>query len=264
MSDLDKIKERIRALLATAENDASTDGEVNNAMRFADALMRRHNLQRSDVEACDDGTFDINKVSYDRRSVTLVGQRRTSWEMSLARLITQFVGTCKWYYNSNAYRREPNGNCIDSDLHGKLIGATVTFYGPEEDVRLCCELFRDMGLQIAHNGKVKFGGYARGDGAAYCEGFVSGLREVNRRVERDQLEDKTSSPGERALILANRQLTTQLKQRAVSWLRDDVGLELVSGQGLGGSQTGSSAARGEGVRDGRATKMSRNRATRIG
>ena len=267
-TDINKIKQRIQDLLAVAENRASTEGEVTNAMRFAEILMRKHNLERSDIKPKSDGTFDIDDVKMNKQFVTLVGVKRTQWELALANMVQNFVGTVNFFSSTDEMRLEPNGAPVDSDLHGPMFGAATAFYGPKEDVQLACQLFRDMGLRIAHYGKTKFGGFARGPGASYCQGFVSGLREANQRVEREKIEQKdTRTPGENAMILADNQLKTQLRVASRNWLSLPAadgggGVKLVRGSGLQGSSRNNRAFTA-GVRDGKQTKMSRNSPSRI-
>lgn len=251
---IDKIRETIANLFAVVENEASTEGEKKNAAAMAARLMRRHNLEREDIKAKDDGTFDIDRLKMYKQYVAFVGLKRTAWELDLARFVCSFVGTVK-YYTSRGTRLEPSGK----EVEGRVYGAVMCFYGPDEDVVLACNLFRDLGLKIAHNGRVKFGGYAKSNGALYCQGFVAGMAETNRRVERDNLE---MTGGERGLILANKQLNRQIIGKAMNWLAHDQGIKLRTGSGLGGG-SGDGAAYGLGVKHGKQQSVSRNRPARL-
>jgi hypothetical protein len=42
--DIERVKGRIRKLLATAADDAATEGEIDNAVRFARQMLAAHHL----------------------------------------------------------------------------------------------------------------------------------------------------------------------------------------------------------------------------
>ena len=127
MLDSSKIRDRIRRMLAIAENSASTDGEVATAMKMAESLMRRHNLDRDDVKRSVDGTINVDDVQISKQSVSMVGLQRTGWEICLAKWLTEdFIGTCGCYYSVKSERFEPNGDPVD----GRKFGTVIWSYGP--------------------------------------------------------------------------------------------------------------------------------------
>lgn len=273
MLDSSKIRDRIRRMLAIAENSASTDGEVATAMKMAESLMRRHNLDRSDVTRSSDGTINVDDVLISKQSVAMVGLQRTGWEIGLAKWLAEdFIGTCSCYSGSRSERFEPNGDPVD----GRQYGTVIWSYGPSDDVRLFCDLFRDMTLQIAHSGKKKFGGFARGDGRDYCNGFVHGIMLANAKTtsldndsgtsdSEDNISEASDSatPSERELAVRANQVNGMILAKAKHWLQNSEGIQLRRSAGIGAGDS-SSGAYGAGVVDGQSTKVSKARQARIG
>ena len=76
-NEFSKILHRVTALHRTASNDASTEGEIRNAMRMMQNLMLKHNLSRSDIVQDD----DASQVRMTRRACPLNGRRCYQWEI---------------------------------------------------------------------------------------------------------------------------------------------------------------------------------------
>ena len=55
------IIQRIKYLFAVAENDASADGEIENALRAARNLMNAHQISRDDVFESEDGSVNTDE-----------------------------------------------------------------------------------------------------------------------------------------------------------------------------------------------------------
>jgi hypothetical protein len=150
----DKILNRLRALDRTANNNASTEGEKHNALRMMQDLLLRHNLSREDI--VDEANVD--NVLFARMTCPVNGRRACEWERSLARYVSDEVcTTTQWYFSSKGNR------------------TWFTFYGPKSDVENAISLFQELLITIATAAKLQFGGFTRGSGASYAEGYVAGL-----------------------------------------------------------------------------------------
>jgi len=236
-----RIKSRIRQLLKVAENRGATEAEVRNALRFAQNLMRRHNIERDDLDEDD----DASRVRFARAAVFMNGTRRTRWEIDLAMFITgSLCPSCDCYTG----RRQRPGRSESASC--------VWFYGPETDVTFSVDLFEEMIVSIAASARLRgFGGFARGDGAKYCEGFVAGLREA---FAQNESELRGTAEG-REMIAVSRRRSLALSAAANKWLRESEGIRLARGSGLQGGR-GSYDAYRSGVQDGRRTSVERNQA----
>ena len=216
--EFDKVLARIKALERTATNHASTEGEQRNALRMMQIMMLKHNLSREDLVE-DDNT---DGIAFTRVTVPVNGKRSYQWECNLAGYVTREVfGTVQRYKDRKANR------------------TYFYFYGPREDVMNCVALFRELLLAIAASAKLRYGGYARGSGASYCEGFVRGLP----RSGDVKGQDATFQEG---LIHAR---TLAVQQASKKWLSDECGIDLVSCNNSG-RQMHDAAAENQGRKDG--------------
>lgn len=202
--EFDKILHRLRSLDNTANNRASTEGEKRNALRMMQNLMLRHNLSREDITEKD----NVDHVSFTRIACPVNGSRALAWEKSLAAYLTAEIFPMTWWY-------------FDTKGHRTLFW----FYGPVKDVQNCISLFRELLLTIAASAHLQYGGYTRGSGASYAEGYVRGLpRNQSGQAESDQSgEAKAKSAGETALIQAR---MIAVKNAALEWLKVECGIEL--------------------------------------
>ncbi len=212
--EFEKILKRLRALDNTASNSASTEGEKHNALRMMQDLMLRHNLSRDDIVDDD----NVESVQFTRRACPLNGRRACTWEVILAGYITRHIFPMVQHYRSTRGHR-----------------TMFWFYGPVADVENCIELFRELLLTIASSATLQYGGYSRGSGASYCEGYVSGLP-----IPGLQPEDVPSSanqpevPANAGGLIHAR--TIALRDAAVDWLDRECNIKLVTAQRWGRGQ----------------------------
>lgn len=65
MSDIGKIKERIRKLLNLAADDGAAEGEIDNALRAARRLMLQHQIGEDDVAAAPEQLKTPEQIAAD-------------------------------------------------------------------------------------------------------------------------------------------------------------------------------------------------------
>lgn len=207
-AEFDKILRRLRALDNTANNDASTEGEKHNALRMMQSLMLRHNLSRDDISDDD----NVENIQFARIVCPVNGRRACSWEVALASYVTgEIFPTVQWYRSSRGHR------------------TMFWFYGSLADVRNAIALFRELLLTIATSAQLRYGGYTRGSGASYAEGYVSGLP----RNSTSSMPSETQSVSSHTLIQTR---TLAMQQAANYWLNVECNTKLTttvrSGRGL--------------------------------
>ena len=207
----DKILNRLRALDRTASNGASTEGEKHNAIRMMQDLMLRHNLTREDI--VDD--VNVESVLFTRMACPLNGRRSCTWELNLAAYVIIYVfPSTQWYYGTRAHR------------------TLVWFYGPKSDVENAIALYKELILTIATASRLQFGGYARGSGASYCEGYVQGLPRNNSSYSgADSDADSSEKTASQSSLILQR--TVALKSVAKEWLAMECNIQLSSGKSAG-------------------------------
>lgn len=241
---VEQVKDRIRKLLAVAANDASTEGEIANALSCAATLMEKHQLSQEDL---DQGLDPIAAAldAEQGRTFAYIGGRCHGWEASLANWASKFVGVNCYLDHAKSTARKPNGLVMRNRLGKPFTGRRFAFYGPTEEAYIAAELFTEMRLTILSMAYLKFGGAFRGDGGAYCEGFASGL---NSKLDNHRKITRSSSST--ALIEKRGELMEVRDRVGRNWLAKTHGVKLNRGPARQGA-SGSGDAYREGKEDGR-------------
>jgi hypothetical protein len=224
--EFERILKRVKALHRTASNEASTEGEVRNALRAMQALMLQHNLDRKDIVEED----NVSGMGMTRRACPLNGRRSCQWETALAHYVTKHIFPMVQYY-------------VDRRGHRTL----YWFYGPVDDVAQTLGLFQEMLLTIATTARLKYGGYSRGSGASYAEGYVAGLPREEFATA-SHVEQSASAVMSGKALVHTRMLAIQ--SAASEWLDVECGIRLVRSSGYSGRYSFDWSAHREGTRDG--------------
>lgn len=219
-----RVVERIRKMRNTASNAASTEGEIENALRMASTMMLQYQLTEEDIrENKEEGSTSFGSIQ-----LTVTGTRATEWEKSLAVYVSNLCGDVFWFFTSANRRTE------------------FVFYGPIDSVESGVSLFRELLLEIATLAKLKYGGYAKGSGASYAEGFVRGLQDML----------KGSQLAQPALIESNKQLRHRDERAATRWLCNECGIVIENVRSSERSRYDAAAAE-VGKSDGRARNVAK-------
>lgn len=197
-AEFDKILDRLRKLDRTANNCGSTESEKHNALRMMQSLMLRHNLTRDDM--LDESNVD--SIQFTRIACPVNGRRACNWEKNLAAYVTKTIlPTTQWFSSSKGHR------------------TLFWFYGPRSDVQNALALFRELLLTIATSAHLQFGGFTRGSGASYAEGYVQGL-------PTSSVEEKTSSEQIMSDLALIHSRTMTLQSAANQWLEYECNIKL--------------------------------------
>jgi len=220
--NIDQVKNKLKKLFAVAECDASADGEVANAMAAASALMNAHQVTREDLTDNDDGTVNIDDLKFGKHTRYSRYSAITAWESALCRFIVEFVPGTGYYVEKNCIRKNQHGMATNKRA------TIITFYGPDLDAQFCCEIFDEVVYFIAAAASLRYGNaMARGQAAAYAEGFAHGLLDANRE-EVKQLKQVAQSDST-ALVVVNRSLAVSKASRG--WIETELGGRLRKGRG---------------------------------
>lgn len=203
--EFEKILRRLRALDNTANNDASTEGEKRNALLMMQSLLLKHNLSRDDLL----GESGKSTLQLGRFTCVLNGSRACTWEHGVAHYLCEEIFPLVQYYSTRRGKR-----------------TLFNFYGPHLDCSNCMDLFRELIVTIAAAAQVRFGGYSRGSGASYAEGYVKGLPRWSDRAS-EKRNDKSMHPSDEAQsLIAARSLIVH--ETARQWLASECGIQLVT------------------------------------
>lgn len=269
MTEINKVKDRIRKLLNLAGGEGAYDGEIANAMRFAKALMDEHNLSEDDLEKVDQKIVDLERAEMKTGRCSTGSRKMYAWEGHLASFVSQFVGGVG-VYSDPKVRIQRRGKWIQTDENGETKYAkSFVFYGIAEDVMMATELYEEMYTTIVSMARIKYAKVYRGEGRSYCEGFVSGL--FVRLAEDDQKQKEIADSQKRlgmtgtSLVLVEKrnELVQAKKQHSLKWLRQEKGIRLGKRQSSNGGRHFKDAYK-EGHEDGKSSEVSKQRTMKIG
>jgi len=189
-------------MLRTASDSAATHSEAETAMNMATRLMDRYNLERSDIEYMGDSKdIDFSNVTFARQFISLRSKRSSSWQKSLLMFVNRFVETIGVYDGRKG---------------------TFCCYGPEADALIAKEIFVSLEQTIYDRAMSEYGGWFKGSGACFAEGFVSGL---SVKLEEDR-EAQREAVTETGLILTDQKKKT--REASTSWVQNEIGTKLSS------------------------------------
>lgn len=255
---IDKVKARIRKLLAIAADDSTIDGEITAAMALAERAMEAYHLDRADLEV---EATKTTEEAYGKHAGACIGARMTTWECSLFNAVAVLVGSVEAYKTTID---RPKG--VFQVASKK---SAVMWYGPAEDARLAAELYEEWALSIAAIAIGKYGGAARGEGARYCFGFATALLDNARSQARKRREISTEST--RALVLRGQgtlaDLLIRKRSKAKNWLQKTEGWRPRKSSGARVGYTATAAGRDAyqaGKSDGASASFSAKRTPKLG
>jgi len=220
--NLDKVKDRIRKLLAIANDDSSADGEISAAMKLAEEALEKYHLDRADVES-HATTEKPHTETHIVENCTFHGKRMTAWESRLWVAVKKLVGSVGAY---SAKKIVPNGTFKVPEKREVLC-----WYGPAEDVAIATSLFAEWRHVIATLAIAKFRGFARNNGARYALGFAESL--VDKAGEADQNRRKLITNATTAIVHCTfgnlGQVLDRKREAATEWLRKEQGVRPTRG-----------------------------------
>lgn len=222
--NLDKVKERIRKLLAIADDDRDADGEVSAAMALAEKALQEYHLTRADIEAENKSTASPTiEEKYGTADAFSHGRRVTPWENQLWLAIETLVGSVHCYRTQGSKEVGTFKKIKLSDV--------LRWYGTAEDATLAAELFGEWQTVIATIAIGRYGGFARNDGAKYAYGFTESLREKAVKIADDR-KNVTTASTTAIVLVGSGSLADVLRdktKKADNWLATQ-GVKLYAGR----------------------------------
>ena len=261
----DKIRDRVRKLLNTARNHASTDGEVHAALIAAKSLMRKHHITEEQCLEVDSLTAAKKKVDLGHKDKcgTSIGGRLYAWESHLTFPVMELVGGVKCFVNhGKKLARDFRGNVMMHPIwNEEYKGKTVFFYGLAEDAVIAAEMFETLRAELAEKSRKKYGSCYTGDGGMYCQGWVQGLQ---AQIKQHDKSIENNATGTGLIVLSTQTDLIKYKtEQADRWLRESEGVKLGKGAAYDGAN-GSYTAYRQGKIDGETADVSVNRKAKIG
>lgn len=230
MTDKEKEIKRIAKLFALAEDDAASQGEIENALRMAQERMLRHNLTREDIKR-EGGEIDVSGITYARYPVFWKGKKQPRWLWSLTEFNKCFYKTVQCYRDTSGFYEvttPEGGRTINNILcPGSDIGLKLYYYGPSDDALEAAMMhyhLQDVMLTLL---EARFGSSgASGKGLDYALGFFRGLQEKNVTITQ-KLKDSSAKTTE--LILVSEKTELAIKEQAKNEIAHRFGVKLRKG-----------------------------------
>lgn len=245
--NLNKVKDTIRKLLNLAENDAATEGEVRNALNFAQKLMDQHQLTEEDLPDADNRLLEIERAECAQMDAYTGNDKVAMWERTLAHFVSQFTHV-KHYLQSGTEVVRKNGIAQLNDSGRPRRARRFVFYGLVEDAQFATQLYEELRVTLASIARLKYGSVYRGSGRDYCEGFANGLYTQVQEVQRPKLSNST------ALVVKRNEIVEAKQRRAVDFIREQ-GVRLVNTRVRSGARSRDFGARESGYRDGKSYRV---------
>lgn len=203
--DLERVLERVRRLLALAEDPAASENEATLAFERAQRLMHHHAIRKWMLEESDGRTARIveRRVVFDR------GDPTNRYKVSLADIVAR-ANRCRTFYSFRTARN-----------HRSVI-RSVTFCGIESDVRMTETLWTSMELRRALGWRRSLNEHSRETGyrpspARWRNGYYVAFQErIEERLAVLNGELDGSASGRELVLARDRQLDEYMGRKEFS------------------------------------------------
>lgn len=259
--DTEKIKDKIRKLLNLANNPAAFEGEITNALRFANRLMLERNITPDQLGEPQDPHERAASMEYGAGDAFTYGQKSTFWETVLINAVCNLVGSVGSYRVAGLQSVTDEHGLIQFNTQGHPeLGTKMVFYGPLEDVRDAVDLFKEWSRIIVAMARMKFGGTVSLKGKSYCEGFVESLFKGVTKVQAEQTEAHAST-GTSLVVVKAAELMVIKKDLGKKWVEKNRGVKLRQSERSVNKQD--AEAYGAGLSDGKKVDFKHKRALKL-
>lgn len=180
--------DRLRKLLARAKDNASSEQEVNAAMKVARKIMDEYNLSESDAIQADHAS---------QRSDDIMEAEAVSRSVGLDKLEKELAWVCadlldvRWYRETRWVRSKTK---FYSHGGPKLVKReSLVFYGYSRDVAIAQFLLPELFATIKAMSRYRLGSGWNKRHWDYCRGFVWQMRVRAAELRRQKPEATTST-----------------------------------------------------------------------
>lgn len=260
MRDIEAIKERIKKLMRVANDGVATDTEIETALGAAARLIDANHLDKADFTAEEKAREDKMGQAMGKTA----SPKFHRWETHLASAVEELFGCVKCYLDSTPVPLRVNGIVqfyTGKYKHQMKTVRQICFYGPDIEAQEAAALYTEWAQSVATMGLIRWGGAFRGDGEAYCQGFVDSLyrkaAELNVARRLTQAKPLNVLPGVQSTAITLTERYGALIERAQTWMKEEQGVKIRAGQGRTGAASGSLSAYHEGRQHGDAVEFGR-------
>lgn len=171
MADIDKIAERIKKLLAIANNAGATEGERDTALKMAQHIMTKYNLDES----------DLPQEKQEPRTIEEMMMSGDTWVRSVGGSVARLF-FCKYYFTRTGTAGRDNHKFV-----GKTSNVVTSLY-----------MFEYLVKNLKKEASKNYHSVTSREGRSFCVGAADAIRK--RVVEMLEAEKSDAVPG-RELVL---------------------------------------------------------------
>lgn len=197
MSD-NRIIEKVRKLLALANDNGASEGERDNAMRMAYAFLAKHNLTEDDLE--------IKEI---RELITMIGFSQP-WARSIAMSLAKLC-FCNYYI--------VRGTKFKHNFVGKASNAVTAQLMTDYVVR---SVQREAGKLM------RAGNFSNTWHGSFCKGAAAEIALKSVAMRKSQEQDNSTAPGTGLVIVA---LYKSEAEANATFIKEQMGINLTTSKG---------------------------------
>lgn len=171
MADIDKIAERIKKLLAIANNAGATEEERDTALKMAQHIMTKYNLDES----------DLPQEKQEPRTIEEMMMSGDTWVRDVGASVSRLF-FCKYFFKRTGTAGRDNHKFV-----GKTSNVVTSLY-----------MFEYLVKNLKKEASKNYGSVTSPEGRSFCVGAAAAIRS---RVTKMLAEEKSEAAPGRELVL---------------------------------------------------------------
>lgn len=177
----DRIIDRITKMLRLSKDEAASEGEVENALRFARQLMDKYNIEEQSI------ILEETIAETAKRIVDELVHTRRHFRPYYASLIQTVCAICdvRYYFDRNVYAKDKKTG--EPDYLKQLTACHL--YGQKHDVAVATALFKELCVTMRTMAYHHYGHTWMKEHANYCKGFSRRLYSRSLEFKRESQND---------------------------------------------------------------------------
>lgn len=197
MSNLDKVRTKIEALLKKTEANGASESEAQVAMMKAEQLMEEHGITLQDLGN------GVKQSDFIRRKFS-DGKKLSVLDRYVATSIARYTDTKVW--NDLSFDGYKQGRTVNGNRRMKT-SSNLTFYGFGVDVELAAYIYKVCDIAMETEWKMFSVKLPTGERKAARSSFMIGMA-VRLRTRLSELKDQNmqKSVGRNQLVVLKREL----------------------------------------------------------
>ena len=204
MSNLDKIRGKIAALLEKTEANGASESEASAAMTIAAKLMAEHSVTMDDIKSNNEASRDFTLRRFnDGKTLSVI-------DSFVSAAIARYTDTKVW--NSKEFAGYKSGMTRTGKLRRKT-ESNLMFYGYSVDVELAEYIYKTCDFAMETEWKMFSGRLPQGSRKQYRSSFMIGMAaRLRQRLLSLKEENMAKSKGTDLIVLKGQLVEAAAKE----------------------------------------------------